>query len=420
MTTIDSIKDKIRQLLIENDGDIQSYHLKDIFEEANLIGIDKKQILKISIELDSSINWEHIRQKKQEEKDRLIKFEEEVKKQEEEIKSAPEFIEALVQYTFADGIVESKELELIFEKAEQFKQDTFSLSRKIKEKLDANKYTPHPNPNLNSTNLKDTLLSTNWYNQKHYLELTTPPPPPPTPFPWKKVFVAASLIIATIVIGGYFFWYKPYLKDKNATRMYSYANSLALRSSPAAGGNYNITDNLLFGTEILEYSVNGDWAECKANGKKGYVSTQFLLNKKDFQELNGILADPDTRDAIATTKCRRALLNYFTKRGIIGKIDETIQKDIYGSVQQKEIWQVFTKPKNNNPNNVAYPKVVNPNSKYSDFACIIKNITTGKRKFLLFSFTDDEKETLQSEQDAPLDGYIQSVSKSPYHVQYAF
>lgn len=236
----------------------------------------------------------------------------------------------------------------------------------------------------------------------------------------KKLIVAALLILTTLGVVGYFVWYKPYLKDKNATRMYSFANSLALRSSPSSGGNYNMLTNLLYGSEILVYELTGEWASGKADDKIGFVSAQFLLDKKEFQELNGILADADTRDAISTTKCRKALLTYFNDKGIMGKINPEIQKELYKTVQQKEVWQVFTKAKNSSLNNVAYPRVVNPNSKYTDFACIIKNTATYQRKFLLFSFSDDEKAILQSEQDAPLEGYIKSISPHSYYVEYAY
>lgn len=242
----------------------------------------------------------------------------------------------------------------------------------------------------------------------------------------RKFAVAAMLLITTLGLLGYMYWFKPYLKDKNATRMYSYTNSLYIRSSPAAGGNYNSIGNILFGTEILVYSINGDWAECKANGKTGFVSLQYILGKKEFHNLNGILADSDTRDAISTAKCRKALLNYFNSKGIMGKMDDQIQKEIYDSVQNKEVWQVFTKSKNSYPNSVAYPRVVSSNSRFSDFACLIKNINTGKRLFLLFSFNDMEESKLEAEFDAPKDGYIKAVTKSyingsnKYNVSYVY
>jgi hypothetical protein len=66
----------------------------------------------------------------------------------------------------------------------------------------------------------------------------------------------------------------------------------------------------------------------------------------------------------------------------MGKMADVIQKDIYGSVQSKEIWQVFAR-KEVTLNSVVFPKLTNI-SKFSDFGCIIKNLSNNKRKFLLF------------------------------------
>jgi len=322
-----------------------------------------------------------------------------------------------------NNILGGRLLSLIFAQLEGISNNSDINVKVVTDLFKKYEFTNYPDPQSDKefTN-KETVLSVNWYKLGSLRKINPPPVKESTTnfsSLRKKIIGATFLMLAAIGIAGYFIWYKPYIKDKNAARMYSYANSLTLRSSPAAGGDYNAIGNILYGTEILVYSYNGDWAECKANGRKGYVALLFLLSKKDFHELNGILADPDTRDEIASTKCRRALLNYFNSKGIMGKIDSEIQKEIYGEVKQKEVWQVFTKPSHNEPNNAAYPKVVNPKSRYTDFACIIKNITTNKRKFLLFSFSDDEKETLESEQDAPDVGYIQSVSRYPYKVRYA-
>jgi hypothetical protein len=366
-----------------------------------------------------SIDWDAVEAAKKQQHETQKKIEAELLEKEETIVNAPIYIGRLVKTAFEDGIVEGEEIKKIFDKAASLKLSQTQLALDINKLLDEGNFKSYPRANFDAGSLKDTLTSTNWYNSTLYKSITAPPPSKPVPTNWKKIITASILLLMVASAVFYFTWFKGYLEDKNAIRMYTYANSLSLRSSPSAGSNYNALNNLLYGTEILIYSQTGDWAKCKANGNKGYVSTQYLLSKKEFQELNGIMADADTRSAISTTKCRRALLNYFNTKGIIGKIDESIQKEIYGAAQLKEVWQVFTKPKESKPNTVIYPKVVNPLNKFTDFACIIRNIATGKRKFLLFSFNDEEKETLQLEEDAPDFGYIQSVSRYPYSVTYA-
>jgi hypothetical protein len=212
-----------------------------------------------------------------------------------------------------------------------------------------------------------------------------------------------------VLVLGYFFWGKDYLRDKNATRMYSFANSLALRSSPAGGGDYNMIGNIPYGSEVLVYDNGVDWVNCKLDGQEGYASPKYLLNKMDFQELNAILADVDTRTAVSQTRFKKALLNYFRDNNLIGKMDVEMQKEVYGTVTTREVWQLFAKAETNNSNTVYFSKKSKQSSKFNDFACIIKNNTTNERKILIFSFDDNESPKLEAEDAAPANGYIANV-----------
>jgi DNA-directed RNA polymerase subunit RPC12/RpoP len=254
-----------------------------------------------------------------------------------------------------------------------------------------------------------TLLSKN--------KLPQPLPEVSSHFPWKHVIVAVFLIIIAGGILFYLFWLKPYLEDKNAKRYYTYIDNLVMRSSQIAGVDYNFIQKLSYGAELIVYTVNPEnteWAFVKANEQKGYVSTQFILNKRDFNELNGIFGDVESKETISTAKCRKALLLYFQdtiNRNITGKIDPQIQREIYGSIKNREIWQVFSRGKDINPNTVAFPRITDPNSKFTDFACIIKNIVTSKRKLLLFTFSETGVPRLYYEGEAPDEGYIESIKK---------
>ena len=216
----------------------------------------------------------------------------------------------------------------------------------------------------------------------------------------------------------YIFWFKPYLEDKNAKRYYTFVDNLIMRSSQMAGVDYNIVQKLKYGAELLIYTKdmeNSEWAYAKSNGQKGYVSTEFILSKRDFYELNGIFGDVESKEAISTAKCRKALLIYFQDtitHNIMGKIDPQIQQEIYGTQKNKDIWQVFSKGKDIKPNTVAFPRFINPNSKFTDFACIIKNIITNKRKFLLFTFSETGIPSLVYETDAPDEGYIKNIRRA--------
>jgi hypothetical protein len=232
------------------------------------------------------------------------------------------------------------------------------------------------------------------------------------PTNWRKIITAMVLLLAVAGTVLYFAWYRDYIKDKNATRMYSYANDLFLRSSPEAGVDYNKIKPINYGGEILVYKNTGEWSSVKVNGKKGYAASAFMLPKKEFQELNAIFADDNTREAIASTKYRKALLGYFQQKNIIGKMDATIQRDLYGSETNKEIWQVKSRGKKVTPDNILYQRVVSSNPKNPDFGCIIEQYPAGGRKFLLFTFSDNGTPSLVYEENAPSSGYINSISRN--------
>ena len=152
---------------------------------------------------------------------------------------------------------------------------------------------------------------------------------------------------------------------------------------------------------------------------EGFVSSQYILGKKDFFLLNSLFGNQDSREVIATTKCRNALLDYFKTHGYIGAIDSQIKTeagiDIIPNGENQ--WQVFCKPKAAKPNSVLFKRLYNSDSQFSDFAVIIKNIVSGDRKLLYFYFSDDETPHLYDEQDAPREGYIKDafISYSSYY-----
>ncbi|GEM_PF-4511734 len=233
------------------------------------------------------------------------------------------------------------------------------------------------------------------------------------PFPWKVLTVAVTLIITVFVILLYNFYLVPKWRDEEAPRYYTVADDALLRSSPIVGVDYNIKSVLAYGTELITYNYDSEWCQVKVNGEEGFVATKLILDKKNFYILNSIFGDQESRASIGTVKCRIALLKYFKDNNYLGKMDGSLQKEVFGSVQRgKEIWQVFSKGKDVKPNTVSFPdKIVNPNSKFSDFAVIIKNMSTNKRKFLLFTFSDAESPNLVSQQDAPDYGYIWDVKR---------
>src|SRR5436305_1739786 len=114
MITIEEIKERLRQRLIDHDGNIEPNDLIDIVEDAREIGIDKTAIARLVPEVDRSINWEHIRAEKIKAAELKRQEAEKAEARRKEIEGAPEYLDALISYCLADGVVAAEELRTIF------------------------------------------------------------------------------------------------------------------------------------------------------------------------------------------------------------------------------------------------------------------------------------------------------------------
>jgi len=242
---------------------------------------------------------------------------------------------------------------------------------------------------------------------------------------WLILVVIAVILLLGGSVGGWFYYKNIYLPkkiDAEAPRYYTFAHILNLRNSKSSGAEYNKVAELPYGTELITYEHDSEWSKVKTStpgydGKQqeGFVSSYFILNKHDFFLLNSIFGDTDSKEVISSAKCRIALLNYFKEKGYVGKISEQERLDA-GIIEpnSNNQWQVFSKSKNAKNNTTYYKRIVNPDSKFTDFAVIIKNINTGDRKLLYFTFDDDEKPSLYEERSAPREGDIKKISSSFY------
>lgn len=251
---------------------------------------------------------------------------------------------------------------------------------------------------------------------------------PPSDIPYQEAKKSNSTLIGVIIllaviicgVGGYFYYDNVYLPekiDREAPRYYSMANVIVLRSSRSAGADFNKVASLPYGTELITYEIDKEWAKVKANSpngekQEGYVASPYILNKSDFFLMNSIFGNQDSKETIITTKCRIALLNYFKEKQYIGKIDEQMRTEagISTSPNSTNQWQVFTKPKDAKPNSVFFKRLYNKDSQFTDFAVVITNSVSGQRKLLYFYFDEDETPHLLTEQEAPSQGYIVNIT----------
>ena len=234
-----------------------------------------------------------------------------------------------------------------------------------------------------------------------------PPKKESNSFPTVVLIVGLVLLFIVGLI-GYLVVYKPYAVDHNAPRFYTFASNTFLRSSKVTGVDYNKLATVPYGSELIAYKNDYEWTDVKwenpQTGKsiKGYISSDFILPTDDFQIMNSIWGDNESKEVINMGRYRIALFNYFKEKGYAGS------------------WQVFSKSKGAKSNTTYYAHIIDKNSKFVDFAVIIKNKSTSNRKCLLFSFDDDETPRLIYEETAPEIGDIASISYNTYifNIQY--
>lgn len=209
------------------------------------------------------------------------------------------------------------------------------------------------------------------------------------------ISILAGVLLAVGGILSYFFWYTPYVKDRDAPRTYVVATNVFLRSSRMAGVEYNILGKVPYGTEVITYNKLGDWAEVKVDGQEGVIATPYLLDSLSFALLNGVWSDNDAKECIESSKCRLAILDYLKKN--------YLQSGPNG-------WQLYTRPINQKPNTVFYPRIYDKYSKYTDFVFIISDNATGNRILVCYSFEDaTEKPIFRFSMGAPQTGFIKNI-----------
>lgn len=229
------------------------------------------------------------------------------------------------------------------------------------------------------------------------------PPPPRNKKETKSHGCLWFLFLIGALWAGYQFWYKDYKRDKDAPRSYVYATNLFLRSSAIADVEYNRITTIPYGSELITYSNENGWAYVKANGEKGYVASDFLLNAQEFHLLNGIWGNEDAKEAVPTAKCRLAILNYLKDNGM---------------KTGNSAWQLYTKPKEIKPNSVLFPRLNDGYDNFTEFAFILKDNQTGNRKLALYCFEEDETPVFRYTEDAPTKGDIKSITYSKWNNKY--
>lgn len=222
------------------------------------------------------------------------------------------------------------------------------------------------------------------------------------------LIIGISLILLIGGVVGYKFLYTPYEKDKNAPRYYTFSDITNLRSSQMTDTDSGIIEKLPYGTELITYKYDSEWSSVKLkSGKKeitGFIASPYILSKEDFFRLNSAFGNDESKESINTAKCRLALLDYLKRNHFNQKTNELPENNEYNTE-----WQIYSMPENVKPNTVFYPRLFDRNSKFTDFAAIIKNNHTGERRLFIYSFLENETPVFQYEENAPRSGEIKNI-----------
>lgn len=154
--TLEAIKEQLRKLLIEHDGNIAPYQLAEIIEAARKTGIEEYHIARLLPEADRAINWVAVREEKK------IKEEARIQR-EEDLLHASDLVNKMIDDCFSKEFVPQDEIKKIFDSAAGLQLSDHKVARRINEKIKKGNYKSHPEISTQNRRVKDILLSASWY-----------------------------------------------------------------------------------------------------------------------------------------------------------------------------------------------------------------------------------------------------------------
>lgn len=223
----------------------------------------------------------------------------------------------------------------------------------------------------------------------------------------KRILTFVILAFLFSIVASYFMYIRPEMQESTYPSYYTVSN-LYLRNSPVTSEDSKII-LIPAGSKLSVYEHTGDWARVMVRiGKKyeGFVSTAYTLNETDFYLLNNVWADEASQEGVPTAKCRLAILDFLKARNYTTGANE---------------WQLKAKPIEMKPNTVFYPKLNNGYTKFTSFAFILSNATTGGHVLAIYSFQDDETPVFVYSEDVAGPTQIKDVtyrSGNRYSVTY--
>jgi len=175
-------------------------------------------------------------------------------------------------------------------------------------------------------------------------------------------------------------------KDLAATEMYVISNGVNIR---AKGEKKALKmGRIKYGTKLLVYNIDDNWAEVLYEGQKGYVSKDYISTPGIYYKLEGLFGDERSKSRVNKTKYRLAILRFFDEKGYISNVPDEYKEFFEDEDLDKEIYQIYSEPGKSRYNSTAFGDF--DGDFVWDAAFILKSPETEKKLLIILSFDKND------------------------------
>lgn len=181
-------------------------------------------------------------------------------------------------------------------------------------------------------------------------EVVVTPPPAPEELARRKrrrkrlrswiavvlLFGGAAAGAWTVVSTGYF---DGLFASEPTEKLYVIADTVHTHSVCDLGKDSRLLQ-LPFGKEVLVSERESTCIVTEIDGDRHYIPQKYLGTDLEFTEINAIYGNDAARALYDNSYEKRALRNYFSRKGFKGDIPEEKQLELYGRPHESEVWQV--------------------------------------------------------------------------------
>ena len=198
-----------------------------------------------------------------------------------------------------------------------------------------------------------------------------------------KIIVSVVIFLILILAIAYFFVIRPILEKTNRETAYIVADTVTLYNTPTNSIDNNKIGKLCYGNEIQIINKKDEWLYVYSNDLqlKGYIQTQYVLNKTRFLELNEIFYNKKAYKQIRSQNNIEVLINYFKRNDF----------------NNKEKWYFRASAEGTGLHTSCIVDLTE--NKKDEFICMISNQDKSEYRLFIYSFDNDGKPKLIYEEE---------------------